>query len=136
MFELLVNLQSMQMCVTDVSTHITSTVVCYPVALGKETSPTPLGKFKIIRAVSHPQFVSCKTGVNHGSGFLGTYALVTDQLTSDGCPMAIHGTSKPSLIGQEVSEGCIRMFNSDINHLVNNFLPNLSRGEVVGGINQ
>lgn len=31
--------------------------------------------------------------------------------------MAIHGTSKPELIGKAVSHGCIRMRNADIQRL-------------------
>lgn len=34
--------------------------------------------------------------------------------------LAIHGTNQPELIGQNISNGCIRMFNEDIMTVVEN----------------
>lgn len=132
MFELLINLQLKQMCVVPTNSATDIVEVCYPVAQGKSSSPTPLGKFTIERVVVNPSFTSCKNGVNYGSGFLGSLALVTNKQTSPGCSFAIHGTNNEALVtqGAKVSEGCIRMKNSDIQHLEANYLPFITGGSV------
>lgn len=132
MFELLINLQLKQMCVVPTNSATDVVEVCYPVAQGKSSSPTPLGKFTIERVVVNPSFTSCKNGVNYGSGFLGSLALVTNKQTSPGCSFAIHGTNNEALVtqGAKVSEGCIRMKNSDIQHLEANYLPFITGGSV------
>lgn len=123
-----ISLAQKQMCVVEMPTQ--NEVVCYPIAVGKNVTPTPAGKFQIQSVVVDPQFVSCDTGVNHGAGFLGKLAIVTDKQTSPGCSFAIHGTNNESLIGQEVSAGCVRMTNRDISHLELNFLPYIQKGIV------
>lgn len=72
----------------------------YPVASGK--SPLPFTAATILRKVVDP---------NGGSGALGTRGMTL----RDG--YAIHGTNKPSLIGQYVTHGCLRMKNADIEAL-------------------
>lgn len=128
MLELLINLQLRQMCVMDIQT--THLVACYPVAIAKEPGLTPLGRFEINRVVTNPSYVSCQTGVNYGQGFLGNLALVTNKETEPGCAFAIHGTNDESLIGQEVSAGCIRVRNRDLAHLESTYLPYLKNGQV------
>lgn len=132
MFELLINLQLKQMCVVPANVSTDVVEVCYPIAQGKLSSPTPRGDFKIDRVVSNPSFTSCKNGVTYGSGFLGSLALVTNKETSPGCSFAIHGTNDESLVikGAKVSEGCIRMRNKDILHLEANYLPFITGGSV------
>jgi lipoprotein-anchoring transpeptidase ErfK/SrfK len=44
-------------------------------------------------------------------GVLGTTALYMEE------QIAIHGTSQPELLGQNVSAGCIRMTNEDVRRL-------------------
>lgn len=74
----------------------------FAVAPGKEDSPTPIGHFKVINKYR-----------NWGSGF-GTRWL---GLNVPWGKYGIHGTNKPWLIGQNVSSGCIRMRNSDVEKL-------------------
>jgi len=69
----------------------------YPVALGKPSTPTPKGNFKIINKAINP-------GGPFGARWLG--------LNIKG--IGIHGTNNPSSIGKNVSNGCIRMFNSHV----------------------
>jgi len=69
----------------------------YPVAIGKPATPTPLGNYTIILKHMNP------------GGILGTRWLGLS-LDSYG----IHGTTKPWLIGQMVSNGCIRMHNAHV----------------------
>jgi lipoprotein-anchoring transpeptidase ErfK/SrfK len=85
-----------------------------PVATGAPATPTPLGNF----------FVDVVVKVNRPSGAYGPYQLsvagFSDVLQSFGGgpgQIAIHGTNHPELIGQFVSNGCIRMNNDDVTQL-------------------
>jgi len=86
-----------------------------PVATGKDSSPTPLGSFYIDIIVD----LVYKTGV-YGPYQLSVAAF-SDVFQSFGGgvgQIAIHGTNQPNLIGNDVSNGCIRMDNQDITTLV------------------
>ena len=72
----------------------------YPVAVGKPATPTPRGNFKIINKDATP-------GARFGTKWLGLSAP----------HIGIHGTNEPESIGKAVSEGCIRMFNRDVETL-------------------
>lgn len=77
--------------------------VCrYPVAVGKSSTPTPLGEWKVIHK-----------GVGWGNGF-GTRWM---GLNVSWGIFGIHGTNKPGSIGTYASHGCIRMFNRDVEKL-------------------
>ncbi len=75
----------------------------YPVAIGKPSSPTPKGSFKIVNVAVNP-------GGPFGVRWLGLDAPYGDY--------GIHGTNSPSSIGKAISNGCIRMHNKDILDLV------------------
>ncbi|MFP4016195.1 MAG: L,D-transpeptidase [Halanaerobiales bacterium] len=68
----------------------------FPVAVGKPSTPTPTGDFKILNKIYNP------------GGVLGTRWM---QFTWR--EHGIHGTNQPHLIGQAVSLGCVRMYNKD-----------------------
>ncbi|MFP4660615.1 MAG: L,D-transpeptidase family protein [Halanaerobiales bacterium] len=68
----------------------------FPVAVGKPSTPTPTGDFKILNKIYNP------------GGILGTRWM---QFTWR--EHGIHGTNQPHLIGQAVSLGCVRMYNKD-----------------------
>ncbi|CUH95462.1 hypothetical protein P22_1533 [Propionispora sp. 2/2-37] len=72
----------------------------YPIGIGKSATPTPLGNFSIALKVMNP------------GGVLGTRWL---GLNFDA--YGIHGTNRPWLIGQMVSNGCIRMHNANVEEL-------------------
>jgi lipoprotein-anchoring transpeptidase ErfK/SrfK len=74
----------------------------YPVAIGKPSTPTPKGNFKIINKAINP-------GGPFGARWLG--------LNKKG--YGIHGTNNPSSIGKAVSNGCIRTYNQNIIELSN-----------------
>ncbi|HEX7057399.1 MAG TPA: L,D-transpeptidase family protein [Bacilli bacterium] len=74
----------------------------YPIALGKPETPSPIGDFIIINKYK-----------NWGSGF-GTRWM---GLNVPWGIYGIHGTNKPHLIGGDVSGGCIRMRNADVEEL-------------------
>ncbi len=66
----------------------------YPIAIGKPATPTPAGNYAIASKITNP------------GGVLGTRWM---GLNYDA--YGIHGTNRPWLIGQMVSNGCIRMHN-------------------------
>ncbi|MCY6484181.1 L,D-transpeptidase [Clostridium aestuarii] len=74
----------------------------YPVAVGKPSTPTPKGIFRIINRAVNP-------GGPFGVRWLG--------LSIKG--YGIHGTNNPGSIGKAVSNGCIRMYNKDVLELAN-----------------
>lgn len=88
----------------------------YPVATGKELSDTPEGKFKIIRKTKDPYWGGGRDGEPIEGGDprnpLGTRWLGLDY--GDGRWYGIHGTTNPKSIGKYVSNGCVRMFNEDV----------------------
>ncbi|MCX7920580.1 MAG: L,D-transpeptidase [Clostridia bacterium] len=71
----------------------------FPVAVGKPSTPTPRGTFKIKNKAVNP-------GGPYGVRWMG--------LTVPGGGYGIHGTNNPASIGKAVSNGCIRMQNKDI----------------------
>jgi LysM repeat protein len=73
----------------------------YPIAIGKPSTPTPVGQYQVINKIIHP------------GGGLGSRWMELN-IPTDGGPYGIHGTNNPSSIGLAVSNGCIRMYNHDI----------------------
>jgi hypothetical protein len=76
-----------------------------PVAIGSPGRETPLGNFYVTA-----RFVP-------DDPFLGTFAVETSAYSKmtewpGGGLVGIHGTSKPELIGQAVSHGCVRVTNT------------------------
>ena len=72
----------------------------YIVATGKPETPTPVGVFEVINKEIDP-------GGPYGTRWLG--------LSAKG--YGIHGTNNPASIGTAASNGCIRMYNEDIESL-------------------
>jgi len=73
----------------------------YPIATGKPSSPTPLGTFKIVE--------KAQWGEGFGTRWLG--------LNVPWGKYGIHGTNRPETIGGNLSAGCIRMRNRDVEEL-------------------
>jgi hypothetical protein len=87
-----------------------------PVAIGDPTTPTPRGNYYVDGAVRTPD----------PSGVYGPYqisvAAFSEVLMTFGSgvgQIAMHGTNAPSLVGSAVSNGCLRMRNSDVTRLAN-----------------
>lgn len=74
----------------------------YPVATGKPTTPTPIGTFTIVNKQVNP-------GGPFGTRWMG--------LSKP--HYGIHGTNNPASIGTAASNGCVRMFNHDVEDLFN-----------------
>ena len=77
-------------------------VKSYPVATGKPTTPTPIGTFTIVNKQVNP-------GGPFGTRWLG--------LSEP--HYGIHGTNNPASIGSAASNGCVRMYNRDVEDLFN-----------------
>ena len=69
----------------------------YPIAVGKILTPTPKGTFTIVNKDTNPpaQFGVLWMGLSKPH-------------------YGIHGTNNPTSIGQNLSHGCIRMYNHDV----------------------
>ena len=74
----------------------------YPIAVGKPTTPTPKGTFTIVNKQLNP-------GGPFGSRWMGLSRP----------HYGIHGTNNPASIGTAASNGCIRMYASDVEDLFN-----------------
>ncbi|MFH1801157.1 MAG: L,D-transpeptidase family protein [Candidatus Omnitrophota bacterium] len=85
----------------------------YSVATGKKNC-TPAGEFKITDKLVHPTWF--KTGAILPPGSPEN-ALGTRWMGFDKPAYGIHGTIEPKSIGTQASEGCIRMFNADVEEL-------------------
>jgi len=88
-------------------------VKIYPTAVGANATPSPTGTFTVIRRVPNPTWYHAgkvvPPGKNNpvGSRWIG--------LSEKG--YGIHGTNAPGSIGRNVSHGCIRMRNRDVEQL-------------------
>lgn len=74
----------------------------FPVGVGKPATPTPTGSYTVVTKIVHP------------GGMLGTRWMGLSIPTGN---YGIHGTNNPPSIGGYVSNGCIRMYNQDVEDL-------------------
>jgi L,D-transpeptidase ErfK/SrfK len=104
-------------------------VQTYPIGIGREDWPTPLGLAKITEKVANPTWhPPASVRAEHARNGdplpavvppgpdnpLGKHAM---RLSKPG--YLLHGTHKPAGVGMTVSHGCIRMFPEDIETLFN-----------------
>ncbi len=76
----------------------------YKVAVGKPSTPSPLGNWVIVQKALNPG---------------GAFGVRWMRLNVPWGGYGIHGTNNPSSIGKAVSHGCIRMFNEDVIEVYN-----------------
>jgi LysM repeat protein len=82
----------------------------YRIGIGKAGS-SPIGKFKVDKKVTNPQYTDPQGRVLKGDDPRNP---VGEYWISIGNSFGIHGTINPSSIGQAVSAGCIRLNKADI----------------------
>jgi lipoprotein-anchoring transpeptidase ErfK/SrfK len=88
-------------------------VKVYPIAVGKHSTPSPNGSFRIASRVVRPTWYQPGKVVPAGpANPLGTRWM---GLGYKG--YGIHGTNRPKSIGKAASHGCIRMRNEDVEDL-------------------
>ena len=85
-----------------------------PCAIGKSSTPTPSGKFTIINKQKNRPYYKKNIPGGAYNNPLGTRFM---QLTRGG--IALHGTCYPNSIGKRVSDGCIRLTNTNAEWLYN-----------------
>jgi hypothetical protein len=85
----------------------------YTVAVGKPSTPSPVGTFTIERRVANPTYHhNGKTVAPGPHNPVGTRWM---GLSKHG--YGIHGTNEPNSIGKAASHGCIRMAQADLEEL-------------------
>jgi lipoprotein-anchoring transpeptidase ErfK/SrfK len=89
----------------------------YPVATGFNISLTPEGLFMVTVKAENPYYR--KTNIPGGApnNPLGTRWIGFNARGTDGRVYGIHGTNNPPSIGKYVSQGCVRMYNHDVEQL-------------------
>lgn len=86
----------------------------YPIAVGKPSTPSPLGNYHIFEKEVNPWWFPPRTGEVVPSG----PANPLGYRWMGFAPMyGIHGTNAPWAIGMAVSNGCIRMHEEDVEEL-------------------
>ncbi len=88
-------------------------VKMYDVAVGKPSTPTPEGEFRIVNHIPNPTYFG--SGVVIGPG--KNNPLGTRWMGLSAVGYGIHGTNVPSSIGKAASHGCIRMRQQDLEEL-------------------
>lgn len=89
--------------------------VSYPVAVGKEGWETPTGVFSVRNMEYHPKWKHPWTGEVVPAGEDNPLGVAWIGFWSDGKnQIGFHGTPNPSVIGEAVSHGCVRMHNENI----------------------
>ena len=105
----------------------TSAVVTYPVGVGTEDRPSPIGQMRIERKVSRPTWYVptsiAKAHLKKGDVLPATVPPGPDNPLGE-CALylsaqgyLIHGTNKPASIGLQATNGCFRLYPEDIKKL-------------------
>lgn len=85
----------------------------YTVAVGKASTPSPVGTFRVANRLKNPAYYHAGTVIGPGAqNPLGEFWIGLD-LKGYG----IHGTNAPKSIGKAASHGCIRMAKTDLAEL-------------------
>ncbi|HEY6591273.1 MAG TPA: L,D-transpeptidase [Actinomycetota bacterium] len=87
----------------------------FRVGVGTSGTPTPTGRFYVTVKLRPPQISAAADGA-WALGLSGYSEVHQTFGTGDG-QIALHGTYKPWLLGQPVSNGCVRMDNDTISLL-------------------
>lgn len=93
------------------------TLMSWPVSTARYSLSTPVGRFRIIENVIAPTYNGRHGSFRSGDprNPLGTRWLgLNVGHFRTGVPIGIHGTNEPDKIGTAVSDGCIRLRNSDV----------------------
>jgi lipoprotein-anchoring transpeptidase ErfK/SrfK len=93
-------------------------VATYPVAIGKKGRETPTGEWQVMETLVNPGWTNFNTGKmmppgkNNplGSRWIGFWTDGKDTI-------GFHGTNKPDSIGKAASNGCVRMYDRDVQAL-------------------
>ena len=93
----------------------------FPIAIGRQGRDTPTGRFEVEDKIEHPDFQ--KVDPNDRTRVLKYFPPGPENplgerwmqfAHGEGWTLGIHGTPQPHLLGQAVSNGCVRMRNADV----------------------
>lgn len=94
----------------------------YPVGVGKSLTPTPLGRFKIVRRIYNPAWVNPyrqSSVIAPGeTNPIGRYWLGF-AMNKKSQEFGFHATSELNSVGQASTHGCIRLYPDDMKELFN-----------------
>lgn len=86
----------------------------YPVCVGKRSTPTPQGEYRVVYKTVDPYWINKDVIVPPGpQNPLGQRWIGITK------GIGIHGNNNPESIGTYASAGCIRMYNRDVEELYN-----------------
>lgn len=86
----------------------------FAVATGKKPSYTPEGRFKIVNKIVNRPYYTGKIPGGDPRNPLGNRWLGLNARGTWGTTYAIHGNNNPNAIGKYVSNGCIRMYDEEV----------------------
>ena len=89
----------------------------FNVATGKSSTPTPLGKSKIVNKIKNRPYYKYNIPGGSPQNPLGDRWLGLEIKGTYGTTYAIHGNNNESSIGKNISAGCIRMYNDEVRWL-------------------
>jgi lipoprotein-anchoring transpeptidase ErfK/SrfK len=93
-------------------------VATYPVAIGKKGRETPTGEWQIMETIVNPGWTNFNTGQMMSPGKNNPLGSRWIGFWTDGKDtIGFHGTNKPDSIGKAVSNGCVRMYDRDVQAL-------------------
>lgn len=91
----------------------------YPVATGRSIQQTPEGEFTIVVKAIDPYYRKKDILGGAKENPLGTRWIGINARGTDGRIYGIHGNNNPESIGHNVSAGCVRMYEKDVQQLFN-----------------
>lgn len=106
-------------------------VKVYPVAVGKDSTPSPTGTYVIQDRVTNPTYYHDGKVIPPGPG----NPVGTRWMGLSKAGYGIHGTNEPRSIGKAASHGCIRMSRRDLEDLFAQVRAG-DRVEIVGDRNE
>ena len=95
-------------------TKATDTVYQGTVAIGKPSTPTPVGEFYLRILVRSPDPNSVYGPYAYG---LSSYSETLDTFAGSDAQVGIHGNNDASVLGSDVTSGCVRIDNDTITML-------------------
>jgi len=85
----------------------------YRIAVGKTSTPSPAGEFKIVNRVTNPTYYHKGEVIGAGKD----NPVGTRWMGLSAKSYGIHGTNQPNSIGKAASTGCIRIGKQDLEEL-------------------
>lgn len=92
-------------------------IKAFPIAVGRLGKETPEGQYRIITKLEKPYYRTKHIAGGDPNNPLGSHWLGLDVPGTDGSIYGLHGTNDPDSIGKNVSAGCIRLYNEDVQWL-------------------